>query len=128
MDTLHLIPVGDDRFGRPCYIDTKGDAYVDTDYQRSPRKGGLCTKYPHHDWYGGEPDIPLGKDADVVFADDLAEAANEALGRMGRPCRFLLKDGRIFRDNDEIPPARGIHHMRAILFLEKNAPAEAFRW
>ncbi len=58
LPVLELKAAGNDRFGRPCYTDREGNAYVDTDYQRHPRTQ-IATKYPADDVYFGEPDHPI---------------------------------------------------------------------
>jgi len=57
-DILLLTPAGTDRFGRPCFTDMQGRAYVDIDYQRHPRTN-IATKYPPKDIFYGEPDIVI---------------------------------------------------------------------
>ncbi len=80
LPVLHLKSAGNDAHGRPCYVDRKGNAYVDLDYQKHPRTN-LATKYPARDVYYGEPDLPItgrecGSPKDLyktIFVDEFPE-------------------------------------------------------
>ena len=70
MSRKELNHVGNDRFGRPCFLDADGNAYVDTDYQRNPRTS-IRTKYPAKDWWFGEPDRPVDTDGIEFVGDEI---------------------------------------------------------
>ena len=68
MTELYLTDEGTDRYGRPVYMDSEGNAYVDIDYQQNPRKH-LCTKYPKKDIWFGEPDLPVPSETKIYFIE-----------------------------------------------------------
>jgi len=98
-DKILLIPAGRDRNNRPIFVTPGGRYVVDVDYQRNPRRD-LRTKYPATDGYYGEPDCHLAENLTPVFADTLVAAANDALESDGSCQRYVLRDGRLFRNND----------------------------